>query len=111
MTVIEVGRDFSQTPGGRFVSLGPFSGEEFRGVLKRKLEESSSDVVTVYLDGTDGYGSSFLEEAFGGLVRLGSFSPEELRRRLKIDAHEPLYQTYVIEAQQYFEDALRIASN
>ena len=37
----------------------------------------------IELDGVRGYGSSFLEEAFGGLVRLG-FEPAKLRNLFDI---------------------------
>lgn len=62
--------DFSQFPGPRYIKLGPDSGELFR---KKKLLPAllENDEVSVNLDGVAGYGSSFLEEAFGGLVREG----------------------------------------
>ena len=67
-TEINVGRDFSPVPAGRRKEDGPFSGESFR---ERFLTDAirNNVKVTVDLSGTEGYGSSFLEEAFGGLVR------------------------------------------
>ena len=65
-------RDFTLTPGPRFASDGPDSGEEFRrDVLRPKFERAVTEGkrLIVTLDGTKGYASSFLEEAFGGLVR------------------------------------------
>ncbi|MEC6833597.1 STAS-like domain-containing protein [Photobacterium toruni] len=56
-------------PGPRYKILGDASGEEFREWLIKELTHDSN--ITVNLDGTLGYGSSFLEEAFGGLVRAG----------------------------------------
>ncbi|MNG10228.1 hypothetical protein D3C84_936860 [compost metagenome] len=35
-----------------------------------------------------GYGSSFLEEAFGGLVRVKKFSKETLHKKLKFSYKE-----------------------
>lgn len=65
---IRIAKDFSRVPAGRYYSDGPFSGERFR---KEKLEPPllNGDRVEVIFDGARGYGSSFLEEAFGGLVR------------------------------------------
>lgn len=69
---ISVAKDFSTTPGGRYVRDGKWSGEEFR---KNVVEEKLRDVIKtrgklwVSLDGVAGYATSFLEEAFGGLVR------------------------------------------
>lgn len=77
--VINVSRDFSRAPAGRFVSDGPNSGERFRNQFLVPALNAGS--VTLELDGTRGYGSSFLEEAFGGLLRAG-FAAEDLLRRI-----------------------------
>jgi hypothetical protein len=62
-------KDFTEFPGPRYIRLGPNSGEEYRtNYLIPALKESDEEIC-VNLDGTMGYGSSFLEEAFGGLVR------------------------------------------
>ncbi|MDE6284799.1 MAG: STAS-like domain-containing protein [Bacilli bacterium] len=69
--VIDVVKDFTDTPGARFKWQGSFSGEEFRDdILYPKFIEALKEkkVLTVNLDGGYGYGSSFLEESFGGLV-------------------------------------------
>jgi hypothetical protein len=71
---INVARDFSRTPGPRHEHEGKFSGERFReSVLKPRFEEAtrSGFRLRIELDGTAGYARSFLEEAFGGLVRKG----------------------------------------
>lgn len=68
-------RDFTEYPVPRYKRWGYGSGEEFReSVLKPALTDVSIDkdgniVLTIDLDGTKGYSSSFLEEAFGGAVR------------------------------------------
>jgi hypothetical protein len=51
-------------PAGRNRSDGPYSGEFLRD--EKLLPVLAQDKVIVDLDGTLGYGSSFLEEAFGG---------------------------------------------
>lgn len=64
-------RDFTEFPGPRYEYLGPCSGEEFRkNFLLPAINEYGSQI-QIDLDGTMGYGSSFLEESFGGLVRAG----------------------------------------
>lgn len=68
--VINIAKDFTRYPGGRFYSDGPYSGEEFRTELLLPVLESGDECLIVF-DGARGYGSSFLEEAFGGLVRAG----------------------------------------
>jgi|SRR5580704_15020178 hypothetical protein len=108
MPTIEISKDFSRTPGGRYISDGPFSGELFRDRFLvpalREARESGQRVV-VLLDGTRGYLSSFLEEAFGGLVRNCGFTQEELRRLLEIKSIDPYYETYKLLAKRYIADA------
>jgi hypothetical protein len=51
---------------------GQYSGEEFRNsVLQPKFEYAKNEGIKIKidLDGTFGYGTSFLEEVFGGLAR------------------------------------------
>jgi hypothetical protein len=70
--IIKVARDFTKTPGGRFKSEGPYSGEEFRDtILKNKYLEATQkgEKLFVDLDGCRAYPPSFLDEAFGGLAR------------------------------------------
>lgn len=72
MITINIARDYTKMPGGRHIKEGPFSGEHFREtILKPKYLESqkTGEGLTVNLDGGFGYATSFLEEAFGGLVR------------------------------------------
>jgi len=68
MTTINVGREFSRYPAGRLAKDGPHSGEAFREQWLRP-PLARGEEVKIELDDALGYGSSFLEEAFGGLVR------------------------------------------
>lgn len=94
MHVISIAKDFSPTPAGRYRSDGPFPGEKFRDDLLLPALKAGADAVTVELDGTAGFGSSFLEEAFGGLVRCG-IDPATLHKRLKIQSSHPSYVSRV----------------
>lgn len=63
-------KDFTDAPGPRFKTQGDYSGEEFReDLLIPKFEESlkNNEKLIINFDGTFGYPTSFLEEAFGGL--------------------------------------------
>lgn len=84
MITIEIAKQFSRYPAGRYIKDGPYSGELFR---KKFLEPNLPihEKIIIELDGARGYGSSFLEEAFGGLVRKG-FPKEELRKKLDVRA-------------------------
>lgn len=80
---INVASDFSPFPAGRFREDGPASGEAFRvDILVPALRHH--EVVCVHLDEAEGYGSSFLDEAFGGLVRNEGFLAGDLRKKLFI---------------------------
>lgn len=89
MTTINVANDFSKYPAGRFKSDGPFSGESFRDKILIPALKKDNATIEIDLDGARGYGSSFLEEAFGGTVRKG-FSPESLLSRIQfISTRDP----------------------
>lgn len=98
--LISIATDFSKTPAGRFSTDGPSSGEAFR---KRLLEPSlrKNARIVVDLNNTLGFGSSFLEEAFGGLVRDG-FSARELHEKLEVKTN---LQTYKNRIWQYINEA------
>lgn len=88
MIVIKICTDYTTTPGARYLEDGPFSGQDFR---EKHLERAwrSGDTIEIWLDGTEGYATSFLEEAFGGLARQHMDAPlDEVQRRLKFISHE-----------------------
>ncbi len=101
MKTINVARDFTRFPSGRFKKNGDTSGEGFR---ERFLEGAilQGEEITVELDGTIGYGSSFLEEAFGGLVRTLQVREDELRVKLHLASSDP---SLVEEINGYIDDA------
>ena len=77
--------DFTEYPGPRYQRQGDFSGEEF---YVKKLNSAFTQAyreekkLEVYLDGTAGYPSSFLDESFGELVY--DFTLEIVKKRLLI---------------------------
>lgn len=85
--MIKIETDFTWAPAGRYREFGPYTGEVFRvDLLVPALQKYDS--VTVDLDGAIGYGSSFVEETFGGLVREHGYSENELKETLKIKTEE-----------------------
>lgn len=110
---IHIAKDFTRYPGPRYAQDGPFSGEAFRdGILSDALDEAikSGGVVNVFLDDVAGYGSSFLEEAFGGLVRKG-FTPQQLKEHLRIAARTSRFQHHVRTAQRYIDEAVAVPTH
>jgi STAS-like domain of unknown function (DUF4325) len=102
--------EYARSPGGRFRSDGPFSGEWFREeIVRPALTEAirTGGRLEIELDGTSGYGSSFLEECFGGLIRKGALEPDLVRRSLVVTAKSPIFAPYKALAERYIRDARR----
>lgn len=99
--IISIAQSFSKAPAGRYYSDGPYSGQKFRTeVLLPAFEKSEK--VEVDLDGTLGYGSSFLEEAFGGLVRECGLTLEQVNSKLTVNSSRRLYLNRI---EKYLKDA------
>lgn len=91
---INVARDFSRYPSGRYRSDSRSSGQQFRDdYLAPPLREGAR--VLVELDGTLGYGSSFLDEAFGGLRRDLKFSSGFLAKSLILITQNPILKAEI----------------
>lgn len=107
MVTIQVARDFSRYPGGRYRNDGNHSGEEFRqSVLVPKLRSlPSHEKLVVELDGVMGYPASFLEEAFGGLIRSEGFTKAEIAAHLMIKAISPRFESYRQLILRYLSEA------
>jgi len=111
MKTLSIVRDFSPTPGPRYENEGDFSGETFRREVLRPAVEAAlrnNDRLQVILDGTAGYGTSFLEEAFGGLVREDHFDAASLRNTLTFISKEEPY--LVDDILSYIDDAAQVAA-
>ncbi len=99
-------KNFSEFPGPRKESIGPNSGERFRDeILYKAIKDSPGETFRIHLDGTAGYGSSFLEEAFGGLVRLG-VSEQTMRGIIDnlVSEEDP---SLIVEVSEYIDDAIQ----
>lgn len=88
---VNIASDFSRTPGFRFYSDGPFSGQMFRELKLEPIFDDieNTDIIKINLDGVAGYATSFLEEAFGGLAR--KYGKDKVQNRLSfISDEDPL---------------------
>ena len=103
---IKIRRDFTTAPGPRYRSEGDHSGEQFReDVLQPKVQlaVTNGEELTIDLDGTSGYGTSFLEESFGGLIRECHFTLAQLKSILRFkSSDEP---ELIDEINEYLNDA------
>lgn len=111
LRVLNVSKEFSDIPGPRYISEGAFSGELFRETVLFPLVKEcidKGDELEINLDGTQGYGTSFLEEAFGGLVRENHLSLDAVTGCIHFITNEEPYLEDDI--RQYFEDAANEAN-
>jgi len=101
MKTIRVATDFSRYPAGRFFEDGPNSGQRFREEHLAPII-NEEDRIVIDFDGARAYGSSFLEEAFGGLVREGRTSKEHALRVLEFHSSRP---SIIAEVEGYIREA------
>jgi hypothetical protein len=104
--VIEVviANDFSKTPGPRTKEEGKYSAEEFsEKVLWPRFQEALAcdGQLFVDLDGGYGYGTSFLEESFGGLAR--KFGVKTVQEHVVLKSDEEPYWKDAID--RYIREA------
>lgn len=103
MITVSVAKDFTRFPAGRYKRNGETSGEGFRERFLEEPLKRGADI-TVDLDGTVGYGSSFLEEAFGGVVRSTRLTADFVLSHLTIKSTDPELanevRQYIVEAGQ-----------
>lgn len=105
---IKISTDYSKSPGPRYIVEGKNSGELFRTNRLLPLvvqAKSHATKVEINLDGTSGFGTSFLEESFGGLIRNDGFTLSELNNLLIFVSKEEPYlideiKEYMLEAEQ-----------
>lgn len=88
---IKISTDYSVTPGPRYMKEGDNSGEKFRKniflpALKKAINEKIKLIIN--LDGTAGYATSFLEETFGGLIRVENMDYNQIIRTIEIVSEE-----------------------
>lgn len=103
---INIAKDYTPFLGGRYEEDGEGNGTTFRRkFLVPPLRGSESEPVVIVLDGAAGYPSSFLEEAFGGLVREEGFSAEAVLKKFRFQAEKPGFQRFIAQIESFVRDA------
>ena len=100
-----VARQFSRTPSARVFEEGKFPGAELRQIIAPLIKEciDKKESFIINLDGASGYGTSFLEEVFGGLIRNEEINYQDLKSVLHfITKEEPELEA---EIWEYIDDA------
>lgn len=103
---INIREDFSATPGPRYIHEGKFSGELFRkDILFPRVSDAIKNNIpfVVNLDRTAGYGTSFLEESFGGLIRIHNLPYEKIKQLMTLVSNEEDY--LIDDVNEYLNDA------
>lgn len=106
MKILYVGKQFSDDPAGRYYTDGDGSGEEFREEVLRPLLALNKPITINIDENVEGYGSSFLVEAFGGLIKHGYFKASDVNRMLTIDFNDPDFGFYARKIKQYINEAV-----
>ena len=104
MKVLNIARDFSFEPAGRYLTDGDASGEAFReNYLKPKIEllKEGEKLIIILDDGIQAYSSSFLREAFAGMVKYGYISKDSLLDKLSITYKDGSFKFYVDKIKSY----------
>lgn len=104
LKVISIAKEFSDSPGPRTRDEGEFSGEAFlQEILRPAFVQAAKEghSLVVDLDGSEGYATSFLESAFGGLAR--EFDAKEILKVVTFKSDDEPY--LVQEIQNYITDA------
>lgn len=89
---INIAKDFTDAPGGRYRSDGSFSGEEFlEDLLRPAYEEAKKEgkKLVVELDNVYGYPSSFVSGSFGLLAKECKVRKEDLLSHLEFVSSSP----------------------
>ena len=105
MTAINIAKDYTPYPGGRYPEDGKGNGTTFRKNFLMPILDSNEHA-EVILDGAMGYPSSFLEEAFGGLVRAEGYEPEKVLRSFTFIATQPGFGRFVEMIETYVRAAI-----
>lgn len=108
MNILNIGKDFSPDPSGRYRSDGEGNGEEFReDYLKKEMQllESGKKLQIIIDDGVEGYGSSFLVEGFAGMVKYGYIPSQELLDKIEIIYDDEDFEFYKDKIIEYIKQA------
>lgn len=108
---LSIAEQFSRYPVGRVQADSDNNGTRFREkfLVPALRELSETDRLEISFDGLEGAGSSFLEEAFGGLIRIEGMSASFLNRHLILSSTEDGLQDTVKLALRHINNAAKQA--
>ncbi|WP_295117607.1 STAS-like domain-containing protein [uncultured Chitinophaga sp.] len=104
MYTLKIADSFTPFPGLRHCNISDNSGEEFyHKVLNPAFAQQvrAEQPITIDIDDSQGYASSFLDEAFGNMVY--DFGLETVRRYVTITSEEEPHWKEMIEEGTYLQ--------
>jgi len=104
MQTINIARDYTRYPGGRYPEDGAGNGTTFREKFLLPVLKQG-DVAEIVLDGAAGYPSSFLDEAFAGLVRDEGYTPEQVLNSFRFVATQPGFRRFIGLVEEFVRTA------
>ena len=107
MKILNIGKEYSRNPSGRYPKDGPNSGERFRKDILLPILgslEPNEKLKIILDDDVKGYGSSFLSEGFGGVVRDGHYKASELLSTLILHHDKTDFLFFKERIEKYISD-------
>lgn len=102
---INIARDYTPYPGGRYPEDGKGNGTTFREEFLLPIIKDGK-TAEIVLDGAAGYPSSFLDEAFAGLVRNEGFTPDQVLAAFNLIATQPGFARFVLLVEEFVRSAV-----
>ncbi len=106
--ILNIGKTFSTSPSGRYLSDGPGNGEDFRENYFWPAIEAlkpGEKLEIILDDDVDGCGSSFLTEGFAGVVKNGYITSEELLNKITFTYTDSDFEFYKDRIIGYIKEA------
>lgn len=105
MNTLFIGTQFSDDPAGRYYTDGDGNGEEFREEILKPILAGGKPFRVNIDENVEGYGSSFLVEAFGGLIKHGYFKKRYVNEMIEIVFEDTDFEFYAAKIRQYIDEA------
>ena len=105
MKTLFIGKQFSDDPAGRYYTDGDGNGEEFREEVLKPILAAGKPFKINIDENVEGYGYSFLVEAFGGLVKHGYFDKEYIKSKIEVVYLDTDFEFYADKIYKYLDEA------
>lgn len=105
----DVAKQYYPRPMGRSRKDGLHSGERFREEVLipffNSLKQNPNQILVLDFNSVSTAGSSYLEESFGGLIRINGYRKSDLNKHLKIVVDADLKELITDRIEKYIDEA------